>query len=183
MESNLFEADSDILEGCILGNPRMQKALYEKFSPKMYGVSLRYAGNEDDAKDILQDSFIKIFKNISRFKATGSFEGWIRRIVVNTAIEHFRKKYNLTAFNEITEEKKEDEAANGLEKLEAKELMAIIQSLPNGYRTVFNLYAIEGYTHKEISEILNINDGTSKSQYARAKIWLQEKIKDHRYGE
>ncbi len=183
MESNLFEADHDIIEGCILGNPRMQKALYVKYSPKMFGVCLRYAGNEDDAKDILQDGFIKIFNNISRFKAIGSFEGWIRRIIVNTAIEQFRKKNNLFSVNELTSEKIEDGNADGLEKLEAKELLGLIQSLPIGYRTVFNLYAIEGFTHKEIGEILKINEGTSKSQYARAKTWLKDKLKESHHGE
>ena len=98
MQGNHFDTDTDIIEGCILGNPRMQKMLYEKFAPKMFGVCLRYAGNEDDAKDILQDGFIKIFGNIDRFKGTGSFEGWIRRIIVNTAIEQFRKKNNLLVF-------------------------------------------------------------------------------------
>lgn len=182
MQGNHFDTDTDIIEGCILGNPRMQKMLYEKYAPKMYGVCLRYAGNEDDAKDILQDGFIKIFGNIDRFKGTGSFEGWIRRIIVNTAIEQFRKKNNLLVSTDAAEEKIVDDQASIFNQLEAKELLEIIRTLPNGYRTVFNLYAVEGYTHKEISEIMKISEGTSKSQYARAKAWLQEKIKNNNHG-
>jgi len=177
MESNHFESESDIIEGCILGNPRMQRMLYEKFSPKMYALCIRYAGNTDDAQDILQDGFVKVFGNIAKFKGTGSFEGWIRRIIVNTAIEHFRKKNMLYAIDEKTEIQLADENTNIFNQLEAKELLEIIKSMPAGYRTVFNLYAIEGYTHKEIATMMNLTEGTSKSQYARAKSWLQEKIK------
>ncbi len=176
MEGNHFAPDHDIIEGCILGNPRMQKMLYEKYSPKMYGVCLRYAGNEEDAKDILQDGFIKIFKNIETFKSTGAFEGWIRRIIVNTAIEHFRKNHKVHELSDSAEEKIEDNQPSLFNQLEAKELHKTIRLLPSGYRSVFNLYAVEGYTHKEIADMLHISEGTSKSQYSRAKIWLQEKI-------
>jgi RNA polymerase sigma factor (sigma-70 family) len=177
MESNHFESESDIIEGCILGNPRMQRMLYEKFSPKMYALCIRYAGNTDDAQDILQDGFVKVFGNIARFKGTGSFEGWIRRIIVNTAIEHFRKKNTLQVIDEHTENQLADDHTNIFNLLEAKELLEIIKSMPAGYRTVFNLYAVEGYTHKEIAAMMNLTEGTSKSQYARAKSWLQERIK------
>lgn len=176
MEGNHFAPDHDIIEGCILGNPRMQKMLYDKFSPKMYGVCLRYAGNEEDAKDILQDGFIKIFRNIDKYKAIGAFEGWIRRIIVNTAIEHFRKNNKVHELNESAEERIEDNQPSLFNQLEAKELHQTIRSLPAGYRSVFNLYAVEGYTHKEIADMLHISEGTSKSQYARAKAWLQERI-------
>jgi len=177
MESNHFETESDIIEGCILGNPRMQRILYEKFSAKMYALCIRYADNVDDAQDILQDGFVKVFGNIGKFKGSGSFEGWIRRIMVNTAIEHFRKKNILQAIDEKTENQLADEHSNIFNLLETKELLEIIKSMPAGYRTVFNLYAVEGYTHKEIAAMMNLNEGTSKSQYARAKSWLQEKIK------
>ena len=178
MQSNHFEPDNDIIEGCMLGNPRMQRMLYDKYSPKMYALCLRYASNTADAQDILQDGFIKIFVNISRFKGTGSFEGWIRRIMVNTAIEHFRKKNTLYVIDEKTENQLPDEHLNFFNQLEAKELLEIIKTMPIGYRTVFNLYAVEGYTHKEIAQMMNINEGTSKSQLARAKSWLKEKIKN-----
>lgn len=177
MESNHFESESDIIEGCIFGNPRMQRMLYEKYSPKMYALCIRYAGNTDDAQDILQDGFVKVFSNIGKYKGTGSFEGWIRRIIVNTAIEHFRKKNMLQVIDEKTETQLADENTNIFNQLEAKELLEIIKSMPSGYRTVFNLYAVEGYTHKEIATMMNLTEGTSKSQYARAKSWLQEKIK------
>ncbi len=175
--SNHFESDNDIIEGCILGNPRLQKLLYEKHSPKMYALCLRYAGNSDDAQDILQDGFIKVFGNIDKFKGTGSFEGWIRRIMVNTAIEHFRKKNITQVIDEKTENQLADVQPNIFSQLEAKDLLEMIKKLPPGYRAVFNLFAIEGYTHKEIALMMNITEGTSKSQYARAKAWLQEEIK------
>ena len=175
--SNHFESDNDIIEGCILGNPRLQKLLYEKHSPKMYALCLRYAGNSDDAQDILQDGFIKVFGNIDRFKGTGSFEGWVRRIMVNTAIEHFRKKNTTHVIDEKKENKLADDQPSIFSQLEAKDLLEMIKKLPPGYRTVFNLFAIEGYTHKEIALMMNITEGTSKSQYARAKIWLQEEIR------
>jgi RNA polymerase sigma-70 factor (ECF subfamily) len=155
----------------------MQRMLYEKFSPKMYALCIRYAGNNDDAQDILQDGFVKVFGNIAKFKGTGSFEGWIRRIIVNTAIEHFRKKNTLQAIDGHTENQLADDQTNIFNLLEAKELLDVIKSMPAGYRTVFNLYAVEGYTHKEIATMMNLTEGTSKSQYARAKSWLQERIK------
>ena len=143
----------------------------------MYALCIRYAGNTDDAQDILQDGFVKVYSNIGKYKGTGSFEGWIRRIIVNTAIEHFRKKNMLYSIDEKTEIQLADENTNIFNQLEAKELLEIIKSMPAGYRTVFNLYAVEGYTHKEIASMMNLTEGTSKSQYARAKSWLQEKIK------
>lgn len=182
MQGNHLETDSDIIEGCILGNPRMQKMLYDKYSPKMYSVCLRYAANEEDAKDILQDGFIKVFTNISKFKSLGSFEGWIRRIIVNTAIEQFRKKNKLYSLSDATtEDKIESDDAPIFNQLETKELLNLIKSLPSGYRSVFNLYAIEGYTHKEIAALMDISEGTSKSQYSRAKALLQDKIKNHNH--
>jgi len=177
MQSNHFETENDIIEGCILGNPRFQKMLYDRYSPKMYALCIRYAGNTDDAKDILQDGFVKVYANMNRFKGTGSFEGWIRRIVVNTAIEHFRKKHTLNEIDEKTQNQLIDHEANVFNQLAAKDMLEMIRAMPAGYRAVFNLYAIEGYTHKEISDMLNISEGTSKSQFARARAWLQNEIK------
>ncbi len=176
MSSNHLPSDHDIREGCLLGNPAMQKMLYDRHAPKMYGICLRYAANSEDARDILQDGFIKVFSNLGKFMGTGSFEGWMRRIFVNTAIEHYRKKNNLFAISEHQEENIADKEVSALDELEAGDIIKLISELPNGYRTVFNLFAVEGYTHKEIAEMMNISEGTSKSQYARAKAWLQEKI-------
>ena len=176
MQSNHLPNEHDLIEGCLLGNPIMQKMLYDKYAPKMYGSCLRYAANSEDAKDILQDGFVKVFTNLSKFKATGSFEGWMRRIFVNTAIEHYRRKNQLYAIGENQEEHIPNQEASALDTLEADDIIRLISELPNGYRTVFNLFAVEGYSHKEIATMMNISEGTSKSQYARAKAWLQEKI-------
>ena len=176
MPSNHLPNEHDLIEGCLLGNPVMQKNLYDKYAPKMYGICLRYAANTEDAKDILQDGFVKVFINLSKFKAAGSFEGWMRRIFVNTAIEHYRRKNQLYAISENQEENIPNQDISALDELAAEDIIRLISELPNGYRTVFNLFAVEGYSHKEIATMMNITEGTSKSQYARAKAWLQEKI-------
>jgi RNA polymerase sigma-70 factor (ECF subfamily) len=157
----------------------MQKMLYDKYAAKLFGIALRYAQSQEDAKDILQDGFVKVFKNLSKFKGTGSFEGWMRRIMVNTAIEHYRKKNQTYEIQESHEESITDRDLTALDKLAAEEILNMVKALPNGYRTVFNLFAIEGFSHKEIADMLNISEGTSKSQYARAKALLQEKIRNH----
>lgn len=176
MSSNHLPNDTDIIEGCLLSNPVMQKMLYEKFAPKMYGICMRYAANGEDAKDILQDGFIKVFKNLGKFLGTGSFEGWMRRIFVNTAIEHYRKRNDVYAINEQQHEHIQDQEISALDALEAADIIKLISELPNGYRTVFNLFAVEGFSHKEIAEMMGISEGTSKSQFARSKAWLKEKI-------
>ena len=176
MPSNHLPNEHDLIEGCLLGNPIMQKKLYDQYAPKMFGICLRYAANSEDAKDILQDGFVKVFVNLGKFKGTGSFEGWMRRIFVNTAIEHYRKKNQLHAISENQEENISNQELSALEALEADDIIRLISELPKGYRTVFNLFAVEGYSHKEIATMMNISEGTSKSQYARAKAWLQEKI-------
>ena len=176
MPSNHLPNEHDLIEGCLLGNPLMQKKLYDQYAPKMFGICLRYAANSEDAKDILQDGFVKVFVNLGKFKGIGSFEGWMRRIFVNTAIEHYRKKNQLYAISENQEENISNHEVSALDALEADDIIRLISELPNGYRTVFNLFAVEGYSHKEIATMMNISEGTSKSQYARAKAWLQEKI-------
>jgi len=178
MASNQFPDDYDLIRGCLQNNAAMQKKLYDKYAAKMYGIALRYAHSQEDAKDILQDGFVKVYKNLNKYKGTGSFEGWMRRIMVNTAIEHYRKKNNTYEIQESHEESITDGDLNALDKLAAAEILNMVKALPNGYRTVFNLFAIEGYSHKEIAEMLNISEGTSKSQYARAKALLQEKIRN-----
>ena len=155
----------------------MQEELYRRFAPKMYAVCLRYANNADDAQDLLQEGFIKIYRNLHRFRAEGSFEGWIRRVFVNTSIEHFRKKSaKLSMVSEKEENTIEDTDITALESLAEQDIVNIIQELSPGYRTVFNLYVVEGYSHKEIGELLGISEGTSKSQLARAKSVLQKKV-------
>ncbi len=155
----------------------MQQELYQRFSGKMYAVCYRYANNAEDAQDLLQEGFIKVFRNLHRFRAEGSFEGWMRRVFVNTSIEHFRRKsIQLSSVSEKEENNLEDADISALDNLAEKDILAIIQELSPGYKTVFNLYVVEGYSHKEIGDLLGISEGTSKSQLARAKAILQKKI-------
>lgn len=178
-ESNQILTDSDLIKGCIAGDRRIQETLYRQFSPKMYAVCLRYSGNADDAQDLLQEGFIKVFNNIHRFRSEGSFEGWIRRIFVNTSIEHFRKKTNLYTISEAEENTIENKDLSVLDNLSEKDIMGLVQELSPGYRTVFNMYVVEGYSHKDIGTLLGISEGTSKSQLARAKGILQKMVETH----
>lgn len=176
-KSNYTISESDLIKGCIAGDRRMQEELYLRFAPKMYAVCLRYASNVEDAQDLLQEGFIKIYRNLHHFRAEGSFEGWIRRVFVNTSIEHFRKKSTKLAM--VTEKEEgtiEDTDITALENLAEKDIIKIVQELSPGYRAVFNLYVVEGYSHKEIGDMLGISEGTSKSQLARAKSVLQKKV-------
>lgn len=176
-KSNYTISETDLIKGSIAGDRRMQEELYRRFAPKMYAVCLRYANNTDDAQDLLQEGFIKVYKNLHRFRAEGSFEGWVRRVFVNTSIEHFRKKSaQLSSVSEKEENTIEDADITALDSLAEKDIINIVQELSPGYRTVFNLYVVEGYSHKEIGELLGISEGTSKSQLARAKSILQKKI-------
>ena len=176
-ERNHTITESDLLSGCLEGNRRMQEELYRRFSPKMYAVCLRYAGNAEEAEDILQEGFIKVFKKLDSFRKEGSFEGWVRRVFVNTAIEHFRRKRYLMPVTEKEENTIEGKYLSVLDDLAARDIMALVQDLSPGYRTVFNLYVVEGYTHKEIADMMGISEGTSKSQLSRAKVILQDMVK------
>ena len=176
-ERNHTISESDLLEGCLEGNRRMQEELYRRFSPRMYAVCLRYAGNAEEAEDILQEGFIKVFKKLNSFRREGSFEGWVRRVFVNTAIEHFRRKRYLMPVTEKEENTIEGKYLSVLDDLAARDIMALVQDLSPGYRTVFNLYVVEGYTHKEIADMMGISEGTSKSQLSRAKVILQDMVK------
>lgn len=179
-QSNHNYSENDLIGGCIAGDPQMQRELYDRFASKMYGVCLRYMKNTVDADDVMQESFIKVYKNLSKFRREGSFEGWIRRIFINTCIEHFRKKVETYKISEAQENTVEDDDLSALNVLDAKDLMALINELAPGYKAVFNLYVVEGYGHKEIAKMLDITEGTSKSQLARAKGTLK-KILNTRY--
>ena len=176
-ERNQNIAETDLIKGCVDGNRRMQETLYQRFAPKMYGVCLRYAGTAEDAEDILQEGFIKIFKKIGSFRGDGSFEGWIRRVFVNTSIEHFRRKRYLQPVSEKEENTIEGKYLSVLDEMAEKDVLSLVQQLSPGYRTVFNMYVVEGYTHKEIADMLGISEGTSKSQLSRAKVILQDMVK------
>jgi len=171
--------DDQLLDACVKGKPSAQKMLFDRFSPKMMGVILRYINDKERANDVLQDGFIKVFKHLKTFKKDGSFEGWMRRIMVNTALDQLRKDKKKQLHVEIDDVQYPlviESKAEG--KMQADILMELVQSLPDGYRMVFNLYAIEGYTHKEIGKKLNIAENTSKSQYSRARGLLRNMLKD-----
>jgi RNA polymerase sigma-70 factor (ECF subfamily) len=176
MTGNQIIPESDLIQGCLAGDRRMQEELYNKFSPKMYAVCLRYATDGEEAQDLLQEGFIKIFKNLNKFRHEGSFEGWMRRVFVNTSIENYRRRVNINTITEKDEVRIEDNSWNALDNLAEKDIVRLIQDLSPGYRTVFNMYVIEGYSHKEIADLLGITEGTSKSQLARAKGVLQKKV-------
>lgn len=168
--------EKKLIQDCIKEKNSAQKYLYDYYSPKMYYVCLRYARHSSEAQDMLQDGFIKIFDNISSFKSNGSFEGWIRRIVVNTALNYCRK----SSFKQeqLGIEDYQDKVVNSkaISNMGEKELLEIIQQLPDGYRMVFNLSVIEGYCHKEIAEMLNITESTSRSQLAKSRKWMQNEL-------
>lgn len=165
------------LASCIAGDRKSQKELYDCFSAKMFAICLRYAKNQMDAEDILQEGFVKLYKNLDRFRGEGSFDGWVRRIFVNTAIEHIRKnKLNNSEINDTIENVVKDTEANALDNLFRKDLLKTTNGLSDGYKTVFSMYAVEGYSHKEIADQLGISESTSKSQFSRAKAILRSLI-------
>lgn len=171
--------EDQLINGCKSRDSIAQRSLFERYAGRMLGVCERYARNHADAEDILQDAFIKVFEKIDQFKGEGSFEGWIRKIVVNTAL----KKYTLSRYSkEVGEEemaKKEEtqeEDPTAYQHLSEKDILKLIHQLPDGYRVIFNLYVIEGYRHEEIAEMLGIQSGTSRSQLAKARLMLQKQI-------
>ncbi len=162
---------------CKTNDRKAQAELYQLFAPKMYAVCLRYARDTFEAEDMLQQGFIKVFTKSALFDGTGVLEGWIRRIMVNTAIEGYRKnKLSFISTDQVSTTELAEHATLQLNNLDYKDLLNLIKDLPLGYKTVFNLYAIEGYNHREIAEMLQISEGNSKSQLSRARQWLRERI-------
>ena len=157
---------------------KAQKILYNQYSSLFYGICVRYATNYDEAGDILQEGFIKIFMNISQYSGKGSFEGWLKRIIINNAINYYHKYYKYRYHDDVSESIniKSDDNFYMDSDFSYDELLHIISELPVGYRTIFNLYAFEGYKHKEIAKMLKISENTSKSQYHRAKKILQKQL-------
>lgn len=166
--------EKKLIQACIDEKKSAQKTLYDLFAPKMYFVCLRYARHELEAQDMLQDGFIKVFDNLSSFKFNGSFEGWIRRIMVNTSLNYCRKASFRQEHIGIEDYQDKVVDPKAISRLSEKELLALIQQLPDGYRVVFNLYVIEGYSHKEIGDLLNITESTSRSQLAKSRKWMQK---------
>jgi RNA polymerase sigma-70 factor (ECF subfamily) len=175
-------SDQEIIEGCSKHNRKAQQLLYDKYSRLLLGVCLRYASDRSEAEDILQDSFLKIFFNIKEYSGTGSFAGWLRKVTVNTAITHYHKHLKFRYYVEIEEYTSVETGTVSFEEdfFTSDELSRVLNELPAGYRLVFNLYAVEGYKHKEIAEMLGIDINTSKSQYSRAKAVIRDKLENLR---
>lgn len=170
----------EIIKGCIKAKTSSQEKLFKLFSEKFYGVCLYYTKNRFDAEDILHEGFIKIFENINKYKNIGSFEGWMRKIIVNTALEKFRKKQHLYSVDMDTIKDNDFFIDEKLAiNLSVNDLLKFIQELSPQYKMVFNLFAIEGYSHSEISKKLGISVGTSKSNLSRARGILKEKVKNY----
>lgn len=166
----------DLMRGCKAGDAKMQELLYKQTAPKMFALCVRYAKDRMEAEDSLQMGYVKVFEKIKEYRGDGSFEGWMKRVMVNTAIESYRK--NLRSLSVVQIDEMYDPPATGfdLNRLGMQDLMNLIQQLADGYRVVFNMYAIEGYSHKEIAETLGISEGASKSQLSRARAILREKV-------
>jgi RNA polymerase sigma factor (sigma-70 family) len=171
--------EQELIQGCIAARPKAQKALFDIYAPKLHVVCLRYVKDQMRAQDVLQDTFVKIFANIGNYKSEGAFEGWLKRIAVNTCLDQLRKDKKLLTDVSI------DDVSHRLahkdysaEKLMADDLLKLVQALPDGYRTVFNLFAIEGFSHQEIAQQLGVSESTSKTQYLRARAYLKERIEN-----
>ena len=167
--------EKQLIEGCIIGDRKAQKALYDRYSRRMMAVCQRYLKDIEDARDLMQEGFIKLYSNINKYSGEGSFDGWVRKIFVNCALERLRQNDILKYADDIsenyfTEIPDEDTTSD----ISSDEIMMYVRSLPDGFRTVFNMFAIEGYSHKEIGTELNISESTSRSQYMRARNMLQK---------
>lgn len=168
-----------LIKGCLRGESWAQKKIYEQYASAMMSVCQRYVGNRETARDLLHDGFVKLFTKIHAYSGTGSFAGWIRRIFVTTALEHLRRndilRYSLDIEN-IDLQEDENVDVSVFEQFSSDDLFDCVASLPHGFRTVFNMYAIEGYSHAEIASLLDISESTSRSQYSRARVLLQRTL-------
>lgn len=169
--------DKHLVDSCIKGDREAQRTLYDRLASRMFPVCIRYIGDRTQAEDVLQEGFITLFTKLKDYKGEGSFEGWARRIFVTTALMSLRKKDALKMSEDLdTLRGMKAETTSQVQNIGYKELMELVMSLPPGFRTVFNMYAIEGYSHKEIAESLGITETTSRTQFSRARVWLQNKI-------
>ena len=176
MKENL---DLKLIESCIKGDRKAQKVLYDHLAPRMFPLCIRYMGDRELAEDILQDGFITLFTRLDSYKGDGSFEGWARKIFVTTALMNLRKKDVLKMSDDLEAARgMKSEVSTQTQNIGYKELMKLLAQLPPGFRTVFNMYAVEGFSHKEIGEMLGISETTSRTQFSRARAWLQGKIKE-----
>lgn len=180
MDFKIYSAnEQELIKGCRRGDRAAQKRLYDTFSSKMYALCCRYVKDSMEAEDVLVTAFTKILDKIDQYKSEGSFEGWIRRIVVNESLTYLRRNRNMYLELELEAANYEPDYQTVSDHLEAEDLLKMIGELPSGYRMVFNLYAIDGYSHKEIAEQLGISENTSKSQLSRARTYLQKLLTDN----
>ena len=170
--------ENELIEGCKQKNRKAQKMLYELHAPVMFGVCMRYVKNREDAEDVMIEGFFKVMTNIHQFKGTGSFQGWIRRIMVNESLMFLRKAHNFRMTVEVSNIEIKSQVTVE-DELSAQDIINLLDKLPTGYRTVFNLYVLEGYKHREIAEMLGISINTSKSQLILAKKRMQSLIKQN----
>jgi RNA polymerase sigma factor (sigma-70 family) len=169
-------SEPELVAECRLGNPRAQRVLYDRLSPKMLAVCKRYLRNTEDAEEVLMQGFVKVFRGLEQYRQDGSLAGWVRRIMVNTALSYLRGQRPVHVDIEASFASLTPVAAHAEADLAAADIMRMVQELPKGYRTVFNLYAVEGYSHVEISSLLGISEGTSKSQLSKARMQLQRQL-------
>ncbi len=169
--------DQELVQACLKGNSDAQRLLYDKFAPHMMSVCLRYAGNPADAQDMMQEGFIKVFDKLGKFSGTGSLAGWVRMVVINSALIQLRQNKKHLYHDDVEEAHDlSNSDVDVISQLSAKEIVKLIQDMPNGYRTVFNLFAVEGYSHKEIADMMDISENTSKTQFFKAKAWLRKQL-------
>lgn len=170
-------SEAELIEGCLRGSLKHQQALYKLYSKRMMGLCMRYAGSVPEAEDMLQEGFVRVFKRIDSYNGSGQLGAWVRKVILNSALMHYRKNKKHTLHVDIEEVGYMLESAeDSFQQLSAQDLMGMIQELPAGCRVVFNLYAVEGYSHREIAERLEVSEGTSKSQYSRARSLLRDMI-------
>lgn len=183
MQFKIYRArENEMIKGCVGRERDAQRQLYETYSSKMYGICYRYLKDAMEAEDVLVTAFTKVFEKIDQFKHEGSFEGWIRRIVVNEALTALRKRRNMHLETELDKVDRDPNYNYLSDHLEAEDLIRMVQELPTGYRIVFNMYAIDGYSHKEIAESLGISENTSKSQLSRARVYLQKMLREQEWN-
>ncbi|MBW3467233.1 RNA polymerase sigma factor [Arthrospiribacter ruber] len=178
-----FTTERDLLKGCLKGERKAQQQLYEQYSGKFLAICIRYVKDRDLAEDVMIEGFMKIFEKLTQFEEKGSFEGWMKRIIVTQSLLTLRNNKNLNMEVTMDSTLQVSDAIYELTHLETSELLELIKELPVGYRTVFNLYAIEGYSHAEIADLLGITESTSKSQLNRARNVLKQKIADQQIKE
>ena len=169
-------SEHELIRGCLRGSAQCQRDLYERFAGKMYAVCLRYARSREDAADILQEGFLKVYSKLGQFQFQGSFEGWVRRVMVNTALRAYQKQrydFEQSGYERLPELPVEPDA---LAMLSEEEILNLVRKLPDGYRTVFNLVAIEGYSHAEAAKVLGIQESTSRSQLTKARRHLEAEV-------